>query len=88
METAMRTLQVTLPITDVAFLRHQSRGMGWQVATIRPKRTVEPKIKMTEEEFRAKIERSSAQAAEGKVITMHSNETPEQFINRMIAKCW
>ena len=44
--------------------------------------------KMTEEEFRAKIERSSAQAAEGKVITMHSNETPEQFINRMIAKCW
>lgn len=34
----MRVLQVTLPATDVAFLRHQSRGMGWQIATVRTSR--------------------------------------------------
>ena len=43
METAMRTLQVTLPVTDVAFLRHQSRGMGWQIATVRTPRIEQTK---------------------------------------------
>ena len=36
METEVRTLQVTLPITDAAFLRKQSRRMGWQITTLRP----------------------------------------------------
>lgn len=43
METAMRTLQVTLPLTDVAFLRHQSRGMGWKIATVRAPRIEQSK---------------------------------------------
>ena len=43
METAMRTLQVTLPLTDVAFLRHQSRGRGWKIATVRAPRIEQSK---------------------------------------------
>jgi len=43
MEVAMRTLQVTLPVTDVAFLRHQSRGMGWRIATVRTPRIEQSK---------------------------------------------
>lgn len=38
----------------------------------------------TEEEFRRKLERSSAQAAEGKTIRMRDDETSEQFINRLL----
>ena len=34
----MRTLQVTLPLADASFLRHQSRKMGWQVSTVRAPR--------------------------------------------------
>ena len=84
METPMRTLQVTLPLTDATFLRRQSRNMGWQVVTVRQHRVRQPKVKMTEEEFRAKIEHSSAQAAEGRTIRMQENESSEQFINRML----
>ena len=47
MEAALRTLQVTLPIADAAFLRRQSRNMGWHVTTVRTKAVVEPKVKMT-----------------------------------------
>ena len=84
MATAMRTLQVTLPIADAAFLRRQSRNMGWSVTTIRSKAHLEPKVKMTEAEFREKLERSSHQAAEGKTIRMREDETAEQFVNRLI----
>ena len=84
MEATMRTLQITLPIGDASFLRRQSRNMGWHVTTIRPKREITSKVKMTEEEFRTKLAHSSAQAAEGKVIKMLSDETAEQFINRML----
>ena len=35
METATRTLQVTLPIADASFLRKLSGNMGWQVRTQR-----------------------------------------------------
>lgn len=38
MEAAMRTVQVTLPLADAAFLRRQSRNMGWQITTIRTPR--------------------------------------------------
>lgn len=84
MEATMRTLQVTLPLMDARFLRHQSRRMGWQVRTVRQKAKPEPKVKMTEEEFRAKLARSSAQYAEGKTIAMRADETPEQFIDRLL----
>ena len=84
MEAAMRTLQVTLPASDAVFLRRLSGNMGWQVRTVRQKAKPEPKVKMTEEEFRAKLERSSAQYAEGKTIAMRADETPEQFIDRLL----
>ena len=84
MEATMRTLQVTLPAADATFLRRQSRNMGWKIVTIRPPRTQEPKVTMTKEEFRTKLEHSSAQAAEGKTIRMHENESSEQFINRLL----
>jgi hypothetical protein len=38
MDAAMRTVQVTLPLADAAFLRRQSRNMGWQITTIRTPR--------------------------------------------------
>lgn len=38
MEATMRTLLVTLPLADAAFLRRQSRNMGWQVSTVRKPR--------------------------------------------------
>ena len=84
METATRTFQVTLPVVDAAFFRRQSHNMGWVLTPIRSKRTAEPKVKMTEEEFRAKLAHSSAQYAEGKTIAMHADESPEQFIDRLL----
>ena len=44
----------------------------------------QPKVAMTKEEFRAKLEHSSAQAAQGETIRMHENESSEQFINRLL----
>ena len=84
MEAATRTLQVTLPIADASFLRHQSRRMGWKVTAIRPCRATMPKVQMTMEEFRAKLEHSSAQAAEGKTIRMLAEESSETFVNRLL----
>ena len=33
MEAAMRTLQITLPLSDAAFLRRMSGNMGWTIKT-------------------------------------------------------
>ena len=38
METAMRTVQITLPLADASFLRRQSRNMGWHITTVRAPR--------------------------------------------------
>ena len=84
MEAAVRTLQVTLPVADASFLRRLSRNMGWQVITIRSPRQQQPKVKMTKDEFFAKLEHSSAQAAEGKTIRIHVDESSEQFVNRLL----
>ena len=83
MEATMRTIQVTLPIADAAFLRRQSRNMGWQITTIRSPRVQHPKVEMTEAEFRAKLEHSSAQAAAGLYVEKRPNETMAQFLNRV-----
>ena len=83
MET-MSTLQITLPRADAAFLRRQSRGMGWEVKTVRSPRAPMPKVEMTEEEFRAKLALSSAEGAAGKTIRMHDKESAEQFVNRLL----
>lgn len=57
--------------------------MGWQVTTVRPKRKAQPKVEMTEDEFRAKLAHSKAQAEAGNVVTMRQNETAEQFLDRI-----
>ena len=80
---ATRTLQVTLPLADAAFLRRQSRNMGWEVTTVRSPRTKQPKVTMTKEEFRAKLEHSSAQAAQGFYVEKRSDETMTQFLDRV-----
>lgn len=41
-------------------------------------------MKTTEDEFRAKIARSSAQGAAGLYIEKRPDETMEQFVNRML----
>jgi len=83
MQATMRTVQVTLPVADAAFLRRQSRNMGWQITTIRAPRIQQPKIQMTEEEFRAKLEQSSAKAAAGMYVEKRPNETMDQFLERV-----
>lgn len=42
------------------------------------------KVSFTEQEFRKKLAQSSAEAANGQYVEMKSNETGEQFINRML----
>ena len=83
MEATMRTVQVTLPVADAAFLRRQSRNMGWQIVTVRSPRTQQPKVAMTKEEFRAKLEHSSAQAAQGFYVEKRPDETMAQFLDRV-----
>lgn len=88
METTMTTVQVTLPISDARFLKRLSGNMGWMVVQPKAKRKAavssSSKIKMTQEEFCEKIHNSSAQKAEGKTIAMRTNETSEQFLDRLL----
>lgn len=83
MDAALRTFQVTIPLTDASFLRHQSRKMGWNITTVRSSRLATPVAKMSEEDFRAKLEHSSAQAAEGHYVEKRKDETMAQFLNRV-----
>ena len=78
----MRTIQMTLPRTDWAFLKRLSAKMGWQTAIVSS--TPRRKVHMTEAEFRQKLERSSKQAEEGKVIRMSENESVDQFVDRLL----
>lgn len=79
----MRTLQITLPSADAAFLRRHSRNMGWEIVTIRSPRKKEPNVEMTEEEFRAKLAHSSQQAADGHYVEKLPNEIMAQFLDRV-----
>lgn len=83
MATAVRTVQVTLPLVDARYLQRLSANMGWNIETIPARRVTKPKAKMTEEEFRAKINASSAKAKAGHYVTMLPDETGEQFIKRI-----
>ncbi len=44
----------------------------------------EAKSKMTESEFYAKIDRSIESAKQGRVIAMKEDETPDQFLDRLL----
>ncbi|MCQ2342173.1 MAG: hypothetical protein MJZ75_01580 [Paludibacteraceae bacterium] len=83
MATTERTIQVTLPLIDARYLRRLSANMGWKIATIPTRKAATPKVKMTEEEFRAKVNASSEKAKAGHYITMLPDETGEQFIKRL-----
>ena len=83
MATAVRTIQVTLPLIDARYLQRLSASMGWNIKTIPARKVAKPKVKMTEEEFRAKINASSANAKAGHYVAMLPNETGEQFIKRL-----
>lgn len=44
----------------------------------------EPKVKMTEAEFYAKLDRSIESAKNGNTIAMEEGETTDQFIDRLL----
>lgn len=70
METATRTLQITLPLADVAFLRRQSRNMGWIVKTQRRKPDY-----YTNPQFYQDLKQAEQDIAEGKGIRIDSQES-------------
>ena len=43
-----------------------------------------PRIEMSMEEFCAKVQQSSAQKGAGQTIAMQSNESSQDFINRLL----
>ncbi|MDO4993014.1 MAG: hypothetical protein Q4E26_08675 [Prevotellaceae bacterium] len=45
----------------------------------------EAKVKMTEKEFYAKLDRSIASTESGPIYTMGKDETGEEFINRLLS---
>lgn len=79
-----KTIQITLPLSDARFLRRLSGNMGWKIKFLPMKQKEERKVCMTKDEFRSKIEASSAQAESGNVIAMRPDETSEQFIDRLL----
>ncbi len=83
MATTVRTIQVTLPLVDARYLQRLSANMGWNIKTVPSHQVATPKVKMTEEEFRAKVNASSAKAKAGHYVAMLPNETGEQFIKRL-----
>lgn len=82
METQLKTVQMTLPRADWTFLKRLSANMGWQARVVSHAR--EGKVKMTETEFREKLEQSSAHAAAGQYVEMRADETVDQFVDRML----
>jgi len=82
METQLKTVQMTLPRADWTFLKRLSANMGWQARVV--SHAPERKVKMTETEFREKLEQSSAHAAAGQYVEMRADETIDQFVDRML----
>jgi len=44
---------------------------------------MKPKVRMTKAEFRAKLEHSSAQAAQGFYVEKRPDETAQEFLERI-----
>jgi hypothetical protein len=76
METAMRTLQVTLPASDAVFLRRLSGNMGWQIATKRSKvcRRTPPVDYYQSEQFYHDLEVAEQDIASGKGLRVSSKQ--------------
>ncbi|MBR1716525.1 MAG: hypothetical protein IJ718_02760 [Paludibacteraceae bacterium] len=69
METATRTLNVTLPIADASFLRRLSGNMGWEVKTLRKKRDY-----YSSPAFYRDLDKAEQDIEQGKGIRVDSKE--------------
>ena len=69
METATRTLQVTLPIADASFLRRLSGNMGWQIRTQRT-----PRNYYESAAFYRDLDKAEQDIAAGKGLRVDSKE--------------
>ena len=69
METATRTLQVTLPVTDASFLRRLSGNMGWQIRTQRT-----PRNYYESAAFYRDLDKAEQDIAAGKGLRVDSKE--------------
>ena len=69
MEATMRTLQVTLPVSDATFLRRLSGNMGWIVKTQRT-----PRSYYERPAFYHDIDAAERDIAAGKGVRIDSKE--------------
>ena len=69
MGSTLRTLQITLPISDAAFLRRLSGNMGWQVRTQRASRRY-----YESPEFYRDLDAAEQDIADGKGLRVDSKE--------------
>ena len=69
MDTATRTLQITLPLADAAFLRRLSGNMGWQVKTKRASKNY-----YESQEFYRDLESAEQDIKAGKGLRVDSKE--------------
>ncbi|MBQ7632132.1 MAG: hypothetical protein IJS82_05180 [Paludibacteraceae bacterium] len=72
MEIPTRTVQVTLPSTDAAFLRRLSGNMGWTIKTQRRQRV--RKSYYESPEFYRDIQKAEQDIADGKGVRVTTNE--------------
>ena len=82
------SVNINMPRADIAFIRQLSKRMGWEVtnSNLQPatSQRKKPKIKMTENEFYAKLDHSIATSSEDTMSVMLPSETGQHFLNRML----
>lgn len=93
METAIKNVQPTVSDTIEALwtlIQAQKKSVKQALAQrmieyidTTPK---EAKVKMTEEEFYAKLDKSIESTPTGPIYTMGENESGQDFINRMLSQ--
>ena len=77
------TLEDNAMVADIKKAIKMLRGIS-SVRIARPKAT-KCKTKYTEQEFYAKLDKSIESAKHGPLYTMASDESAEEFINRILA---
>lgn len=92
METAIKNVTPTVPDTIEALwtlIQAQKKSVQQALA----KRMIEsmsarkePKVKMTEDEFYAKLDKSIESTPTGPIYTMGETESGQDFINRMLSQ--
>ena len=76
METAMRTLQITLPVADASFLRRLSGNMGWLITGHRATAHSRSGSKgyYQSEQFYRDLEKAEQDIANGKGLRVSSKQ--------------